>query len=141
MIMFNFCDHAKIFFGGLAVVNILVLEDDHALRMAFCEALEGDGHTICSAATTQDAEHHLTHEIVDLLLIDLFIGDSTSLPVTRAARKFAPNARSILATGAEMWGDDERAASDGSIAWTLQKPVSMADFSQLVNHAATRSKT
>ena len=48
-------------------MNILLLEDDHALRFAITKVLEDDGHTVHAAADIIQATRLIETERADLL--------------------------------------------------------------------------
>lgn len=77
----------------------LVVDDEPGIRILLHDWLsEHSGMTVHVAASVEEAVEILDKRSVDLLLVDLFLGDGTGLDVIRHAREVQPHAVSILIT-------------------------------------------
>ncbi len=77
----------------------LVVDDEPGIRILLHDWLsEHSGMTVHVAATVEEAFEILEKRSVDLLLVDLFLGDGSGLDVIRHARQVQPHAVSILIT-------------------------------------------
>lgn len=56
-------------------MRILIVEDDTDMRQALQRVLEDKGHTVCWAAGGIDALELMRREPVDVVLLDLNLGD------------------------------------------------------------------
>lgn len=98
-------------------MNVLLVDDDAAVRLTFGALLEDDGHVVIEAASVGAARDHLRDDyqlaVVDLHLPD---GDGTRLiPEIRAVR---PDAVIVLMTG------DDVAASGADLVVAKHCPPS-----------------
>ncbi len=69
-------------------MNILLVDDNDAVRMTFGALLEDDGHTVIEAETVAAARARLT-DAYDLVVLDLHLPDGLGaelIPEIRAAR-------------------------------------------------------
>jgi len=121
-------------------MRVLLLEDDDYLRMAFEHALEDLGHDVVACSSNEEAMAHLRHSSApaDLILLDLQIGDATSLSVAEFAAYAAPNTRVVVITGSELYPHGELHSRGMNVAWTLRKPVRMNDLQALVQFEEQR---
>ena len=77
----------------------LVVDDEPGIRILLHDWLsEHQGMTVHVAASVEEAFEILEKRSVDLLLVDLFLGDGSGLDVIRRAREVQPHAVSILIT-------------------------------------------
>ncbi len=77
----------------------LIVDDEPGIRILLHDWLcEHQGMTVHVAACVEEAYEILEKRSVDLLLVDLFLGDGSGLDVIRRAREIQPHAVSILIT-------------------------------------------
>jgi len=77
----------------------LVVDDEPGIRILLHDWLsDHSGMTVHVAASVEEAFDILQKRSVDLLLVDLFLGDGSGLDVIRRAREVQPHAVSILIT-------------------------------------------
>ncbi|MFK7942528.1 MAG: hypothetical protein AB8B85_06410 [Paracoccaceae bacterium] len=115
-----------------------MLEDDMALRLVLTSALEQDGHGVLQCGTNEDALSCLTRCNVELLVLDLMVGNSTSLSVASFAAHAVPSAEVIIVTGSDHYPHGELHAQSQNISWSLRKPIRMEDLRALAQYAEHR---
>ena len=119
-------------------MRALLLEDDDATRTLFRECIRGAGHEVLECSTIKVGLHVLRTTQVDLLIIDLLIGDSNSLGLAQYAGYAAPSAEIILVTGSERFEQGEVLSEYPGITWILRKPLPLVDLEAFVSYAAHR---
>ena len=55
--------------------TIALVEDDPSLRENYQKALEHDGYRVLSFGSRQEAEDHFNHELPDMAILDVMLGD------------------------------------------------------------------
>lgn len=115
--------------------TVLVVEDDAALRMLCRINLELEGYRVLEAATIDRASELVTNEPVDVVLLDLHVGERRGtelLPVLRAER---PGAAVCLLSGTSETDPPDEEGVDGFI----RKPFEIEVLSETVQRLAARS--
>lgn len=118
---------------------ILILEDDPTLQFAFHEAVEGAGHDVITAATTDKALDLLRRHKPDVLLLDLMVGQTISTDVANYAAVAAPHARVIYVTGSRLFPKGELFDLSRNTHLILRKPVKLSELTDMVHHVSPRT--
>lgn len=119
-------------------MRALLLEDDQATRTLYRECIECAGHDVLECGTIKEALDALRNNNVDLLIIDLLIGDTNSLGLAQYAGYAAPWADIILVTGSQRFAKGEVLSEYPGINWILRKPLPVSDLEAFVSHAEHR---
>ena len=119
-------------------MRALLLEDDEATRTLYRECIECAGHEVLACGTIKEALDVLRTNEVDLLVIDLLIGDTNSLGLAQYAGYAAPLADIILVTGSQRFAKGEVLSEYPGINWVLRKPLPVSDLEAFVSHAEYR---
>jgi DNA-binding response OmpR family regulator len=120
-------------------MQALLLEDDEPTRVLYGECLSNAGHDVIACSTVESAMNALRTKQVDVLVLDLVIGDTNSLGLAQFAGYAAPDAEIILVTGSGRFAQGEVLAEYPGINWMLRKPVAIGDLEALIEHADRRS--
>ncbi len=113
----------------------LVVDDEPGIRILLHDWLsEQPGMTVHVAANVEEAFDILQKRSVDLLLVDLFLGDGTGLDVIRRAREVQPHAVSILITAHPTVETAISALQSGTYDYLI-KPFRLEMLSAAVNRA------
>lgn len=115
-------------------MNILVLEDDPSLRFALAEMLSDIGHEVSAVADNDAAAAELRHRRPDMLLLDLMIGNRSSVQIADLAGYCAPEAEIIYVTGSNRFPSGELFEMSRNASWVLRKPVDFEDLKAMVSH-------
>jgi DNA-binding NtrC family response regulator len=117
--------------------TVLVVEDDESLRMLCRINLELEGYRVLEAETIGRATQLASAEPIDVVLLDLHVGDrhgTELLPVLRAER---PEAAVCLLSGtSETDPPDEE-----GVAEFIRKPFELDVLTETVRRLAARSVT
>jgi DNA-binding NtrC family response regulator len=80
------------------VAQILIVDDEAALRDSLRRTLERDGHEVTLAADLRSGRKALAEGSFDLLLSDIRLGDGSGLDLIAEARQAAPGLRIVALT-------------------------------------------
>ncbi len=119
-------------------MRTLLLEDDEPTRIMYKECIEDAGHEVVECSTIEHAKKALRANKIDLMIIDLVIGNSNSLGFAQFAGYAAPDAEIILVTGTGRFTKGEVLSDFPGISWILRKPLPVDDLTAFVEHASWR---
>jgi two-component system, OmpR family, KDP operon response regulator KdpE len=109
-----------------AAHQLLIIEDDAAIRSVLRVLLEGEGYRIIEAPTAARGEIEARSHKPDLLLVDLGLPDSDGLSVIRKVRSWS--AVPILVLSARTMEDEKIAALDAGADDYVTKPFSAPEL-------------
>lgn len=66
--------------------TLLVLEDDEGIRSSLCLALQGEGYSTLAFGQAEEALHELPRLDIDLMLVDLMLGEMDGFTFIREVR-------------------------------------------------------
>ncbi len=78
--------------------KILIVDDEHAIRRTLCLLLESEGYKVLTAATADAARAHLAEEGIDLVILDLRLGDDNGIDLLMRIRETNTDAECIIMT-------------------------------------------
>ena len=120
--------------NGDTPATVLVVEDDASLRMLCRINLELEGYRVLDAGTIQRAADLVAEELVDVVLLDLHVGDrhgTELLPILRAQR---PEAAICLLSGTSEADPPDEEGVDAFI----RKPFELEVLTETVRRLASR---
>ena len=118
--------------NGDLPATVLVVEDDASLRMLCRINLDLEGYRVLEAGTIQRAAELVAAEPVDVVLLDLHVGDrhgTELLPILRAQR---PEAAICLLSGTSEADPPDEEGVDGFI----RKPFELEVLTETVRGLA-----
>ncbi len=115
-------------------MKIVVLEDDPSLLFALTQVLEESGHVVFAAKNILEATDFLIDVAPDLLLLDLMIGEATSIQVADLAGFRAPNAEVVYLTGSNRFPNGELFGLSSNASWVLRKPINFYELQAMLEH-------
>lgn len=121
-------------------MDILLLEDDQALRFALEQALEDDRHTVYAASRITEATRLVEKKRIDLLLLDLMIGSDLSTQIADLAGYRLPDAEVIYLTGSNRFPNGELFELSRNASWVLRKPIDFFDLKAMIAHVSRSFK-
>lgn len=80
-------------------VSVLLVDDDAIFCKALGRALSPLGLSVRSAHSLEAAIEALRERPAEMIVVDLFLGDTSGLEALPALRELAPSARMVIATG------------------------------------------
>lgn len=118
------------------MARVLLLEDDDGLRFTFAMALKDIGYEVAAAASCDEAIALITEVEPQILILDLKIGEETSLNVADFACLKCPDAPVVYITGSGLFPRGELFGYSPNTRWVLRKPVNLIDLISMVDHVA-----
>jgi DNA-binding NtrC family response regulator len=117
-------------------MTVLVVDDDAAIRLLCRVNLELEGHRVLDAAHLGEARNLLAAEPVDVVLLDLHIGNERGLDLLAELRRDRPQVAVALLTGSpQARSPEEEAKADAMIA----KPFEIEELGRTVRRLAEKS--
>jgi DNA-binding response OmpR family regulator len=101
--------------------TVLVVDDEPSMRLLCRLNLELEGYTVLEAASLKAAREALTAQRVDVLLVDVHLGDGDGRDLVRELRAAGDTPRCALLTGSVQLSRDEQAGADD----VIEKPFSL----------------
>jgi len=114
--------------------SILVVEDDASLRLLCRVNLQLDGYTVLEAGTLAAAEELLDKKDVDVVLLDVHVGNDDGRRLLTHMREREHSARVALFTGSSPALTE---ASEGADA-LITKPFTLETLSSTVKQLSGR---
>jgi DNA-binding response OmpR family regulator len=118
---------------GVTAATVLVVEDDPSLRLLCRVNLELEGYHVLEAETIGRAEEHLRHERIDVLLLDLHVGERHGLELLPLLREKYPSIGVCLLSGTSEVDPPKQEGIDHFI----RKPFDLDELSRTVRTLAT----
>jgi DNA-binding response OmpR family regulator len=110
--------------GGTAAPTVLVVEDDPSLRMLCRVNLELEHYRVLEAETVQRAEELVVNEPIDVVLLDLHVGERHGLELLPLLRNERPQTAVCLLSGTSEADPPLVEGVDGFI----RKPFELEDL-------------
>lgn len=117
-------------------MRVLLVEDDDELRYAFATALKQHGISTLGVASVPAALHVLSGFKPHVALLDLILGDQTSLDLAGQLAVRSPDTEIVYVTGSDLFPHAEFFQMHLPIAAVLRKPVDLLQLVELVSHIA-----
>ncbi len=120
-----------------ASIRVLVVDDDRTLLDTCSSVLAADGYCCATARTAEKALSLIATRNFDVVLIDLYLQESSGLELLGQVRSKLPDALPIVITGRASVESGIESIREG--AWEyLPKPFSAMQLSVLLGRAAYR---
>lgn len=104
-------------------MNILIVEDDPNLRLLWQSVFATSGHSVEVTASAVDARRVLMTSRVDLVLLDLYLGQELGLSVASVATFSNPACKIVIVTGSTAMSCEDIREKTPAISSVLRKPV------------------
>ena len=123
-------------FGMLRQHSLLVVDDDRAVREAITRVLEAEDYKVSSAACSQDAFRHFSENKIDIVLLDLSLGQEEGWEIFRALKKRQPNLPIIVISAR---ADELAHSSVNDVSGVLEKPFDVPLLLNLLKQVSDRA--
>jgi DNA-binding response OmpR family regulator len=120
------------------LAKVLIVEDDARMSKELARWLSGDGHTVDSAATGQDALQMLTNYSFDIAVLDLGLPDMDGSEVLRKHRAAGGRTPIIILTGVHDSGSKTRGLDSGADDYVV-KPYDPEELSARIRSVLRRT--
>ena len=119
--------------------RILIVDDEESVTITMAAILEMDGYSVATALTGQAALEQIEHEVFDLVLTDLRLGDFDGMDVLAATRRKSPDTVGIVLTGYASLESAVTALREGAYDYML-KPADVEELRATVARGIERRK-
>ncbi|MEN0021153.1 MAG: response regulator [Planctomycetota bacterium] len=120
---------------GNPALSILALDDDADFREFLQGLLEGEGHTVRTAATPDECLKACEADLPDVLLLDLDMGEFSGEKVLADVKKRWPRQCVVIITGHPSM-ESMRSSFRQDVYDYLTKPFSTDDLRRVLDQAA-----
>jgi len=110
----------------MSALNVLVIDDEPAIRELLRTTLEAAGHSVHEADTVREGERLATNRRIDLFLVDLGLPDGDGVDLVRRIRGWTR--RPILVLSARTLEHQKVEALDAGADDYLTKPFGVAEL-------------
>ncbi|HET9441071.1 MAG TPA: sigma-54 dependent transcriptional regulator [Longimicrobiales bacterium] len=118
-----------------STIRILVVDDEHTLRESCASVLRLEGYSVTVCARADEALSAFQKRAFDIVLLDLYMGQTSGMELLRSCLETKPDAIAIMMTGNPTVGTSIEALRAG--AWDyLPKPFSANHLNVLIGRAA-----
>ena len=120
-------------------MNILLVEDDPAVRKVTTRLLEYLKYSVVAVAGGQDAINTVRDQskCFDLVMTDYTMPDMNGVELTMNLKKLLPDMPVILCTGADS-GADDKVMLDSGVTEILAKPFTKSELGLSIRRATER---
>lgn len=117
--------------------SVLIVEDEHVLRLTFEEFLKEDGYVVHTASNYDEAEALLNEHPIDVVVSDIILGGKTGITLLRYISENEYDTRVVMITGDPSVETASEAVRLGAFDY-LPKPVTEHDLKRVVRLAITQ---
>jgi DNA-binding NtrC family response regulator len=117
--------------------EILIVEDDDALRRFLSVAVSAEGHHVSAAASGADALRAMSERLFDMALLDIHLPDGNGIDLLRKLKDRDPAVEVILMTGQPEVTTAVQALRLGAYDY-LAKPVETDELRTLIGRIIER---
>jgi CheY-like chemotaxis protein len=114
--------------------TVLVVDDEPLVRWSVAETLVDSGYAVTQAGDALQALESVKAAPADVVLLDVWLPDSTDLGLVSVMRRLSPESKIILMTAYGSKALNEEARSRGAFG-VLDKPFDMSMLPTLVAEA------
>jgi DNA-binding response OmpR family regulator len=113
--------------------NLLVVDDDLAVRESITRVLEAEGYQVSSAASCPDAIHEFDRKPIDMVILDLNLGKEEGWRAFHALKERRPSLPIIVTSGK---ADELRHSAVEHASGVLEKPFDMPVLLTILKQAS-----
>jgi DNA-binding NtrC family response regulator len=113
---------------------LLIVDDEVPLRAGLAEEMRSQGHRVFEAGSSDETYTHLGREVIDVVLLDLKLGNESGIDILRAIREDWPDTQVIMLTAYGMVETAVEAIKLGAFDF-FQKPFDLTKLLVSVQNA------
>jgi DNA-binding response OmpR family regulator len=115
--------------------TVLVVDDDPSIRFLCRVNLELDGWAVREAGTLKQARAELSADGVDVVLLDVHVGNESGVDFLRELRDRYPDIPVAMLTGSTEWPRSSEVRADA----VIPKPFALAQLATTLQKIAPRA--
>jgi DNA-binding NtrC family response regulator len=124
---------------GTLAADILLVDDDDAVRLTMGAVLEEDGHRVQPASDLATARRLLDDQVFEVLIVDLRLDEDSGLEILKLARQRDPDLVGIVITAYASLESAIEALRGGAFSYLL-KPCDLGDLRQAISAGLARRR-
>ncbi len=117
------------------MANVLIVDNEAAVRTMLEEMLRSEGHRAFSAAGASEAKATLDQHLIEVVVLDIYMPEMNGLALMKMIRETYENLETILISGRHTRDAETTAKRFGAISF-LTKPFTRSDLCSAVSEAA-----
>jgi two-component system response regulator HydG len=122
---------------GVPALQVLVVDDDAAVRRACLRIAEGMGCAVAGAESVLQGKAILKHQKIDVMLLDLKLPDGTGLELLRQVKTLYPETAVVVMTAFATVASAVEAMRIGARDY-LTKPFALEELTTVLERAGQR---
>lgn len=125
--------------GFMAKKTILIVDDDVFVRMTYKHCFEDAGYTVFLAENGQEATTFLESQVIDAMLLDLFMPEKDGIETLLEVKRRFPNVPVIVISGGAVRGrfDLLGAAVKLGAHAMVRKPIPPPELMQIIERSTS----
>ncbi len=112
--------------------NILIVDDEIVIQKLFSDFLANSNFSLFCASNNQEAREILKSEDIDVMLLDVYMGQDSGIDLIPEARKISDNTEIIVISGTSRVSDVIKVMKYG-VADFLLKPIKKNELLSLID--------
>jgi len=112
--------------------NILIVDDEIVIQRLFCDFLANNNFSLFCASNNQEAKGILLREDIDIMLLDIYMGQDSGIDLIPEARTVSPGIEIIVISGTSRISDAINVMKYG-VADFLLKPIKRKELLGLID--------
>jgi CheY-like chemotaxis protein len=121
----------------LYIPQILIVEDEPAVRYLLGSVLTDDGYAVTTVGTAREALRAIQDVDFEVIIVDISLPDADGIDVIRQIHSDVPHVQ-VLAISGMMVADLPRAVRSAGAAATLMKPTTGRKLREAVRQLLNR---
>ena len=105
-------------------LKVVVLDDEYGTRAFLSAAFAAEGHECVSFARAKEAEEYLSHQPVDLAMVDVYLGAENGIDLLHRLRDLQPDLYPVVMTAHASLDTAARSVAEGAVDY-VSKPIDM----------------
>ncbi len=120
-------------------MNVLVVEDDIVLASTIVQIIQRWGYLVDQSTTGEETLDKLSKKIFDVVLLDIFLPDTTAHDLIPKIKNFQPGIGIVTMTGYNS-EELEREIREKGIIYYLLKPFNANEVKSILDHISKKIK-
>lgn len=120
------------------MITVLVVEDDHNLRLTLVDNLEMEGYRVLACDSLRSANQCLDEEDIDVIVLDIMLPDGSGYDFCQRVREQAPQIMILMLTARTLDADLLQGFAAGTDDY-LTKPYKLEELLARIKALVARS--